>query len=419
MNDLNKYNEIPLLAKWKALLLEYGVDLNDLYLFNNYKDIELYKIKYRILNPVTKNLEVYDESEDNSIIPSEIIIKNGKESSIAKLRYRNDSPIVLDTDNKIFFLKIKSSGKKIPLKITLVKKRNYQKQTLPKKINKNCPKIADFIDFVGLDRMSVIFFDGCWNWNCNKACSFCDLNPKRKNYSSAKPTLNTLSDYDFNIDKWWQYYKKEYLEGLSYTFDYLLKTEEILPHKHLLLMCGNLSSSKKVWDISIEIIDTLNKVSDINKMDNYLNVCPHPNIKYLKKVKEKGIKSVQYNLEVIGEKDFKKFCPGKINYNLFISKLEEAVSIMGFGNVRSNFVIGIQPTDKLLAGIKELAKKGIVADYSIFQPKRSTPLENHPAPDMDVIVCFTKELVKIYKQYDFKGIYCRLSSRSSIINECL
>jgi len=184
-------------------------------------------------------------------------------------------------------------------------------------------------------------------------------------------------------------------------------------------MSGNLPQPQKVWNNALEVVDTLNNVKGVDSFDNYLNICPHPSLDLLRKAKDKGINQVQYNLEVIGQDVFAQMCPGKMEYNTFTAKLEEAVEVMGFGNVRSNFVLGIQPVEDLLKGVGELADKGVVADYSIFQPKRATALANHPAPSMDTIVHFTKELANIYREHSFHGIYCNLSSRSSIINECL
>lgn len=418
MNILEKYKDIPNIAKWKALITEYGIDLDDLSLFNQYKNIDLYKVKYRILNPISNDFKVFDQSKDESIIPSEVIIDDGNTSTIVKIAYRNNSPFLMKIDkNRKIYLIDKSNFKKISLKITLIKRRKYQDKKLPKNICNEQSKLNNFIEVVGLDRLTVLTFDGCWNWSIGKSCQFCDLNPKRQNYINSKPTLNTLIDFDFNLDSWWKFYRSNYLNSIEYTFNYILKNEKITPHQHLLIMSGNLPKPEKVWDISLEIIKTLNKVSNISNFDNYLNVCPHPNIDYLKEVKKNGIKQVQYNLEVIGAECFKKMCPGKCDYQVFVDKLCEAVKIMGFGKVRSNFVLGIQPVEDLLVGIRELAKKGVVADYSIFQPKRCTPLENHLAPKMETIVYFTKELAKIYKEFGFKGIYCNLGSRSSIINE--
>ena len=110
-------------------------------------------------------------------------------------------------------------------------------------------------------------------------------------------------------------------------------------------------------------------------------------------------------------------CPGKTKYNEFVEKLKEAVEIMGPGNVRSNFVLGLQNIDELLKEIEELAKAGIVADYSIFQPKKGTEYYNKKAPSFEEVRYFTERLVEIYIKYGFKPIYCSKSSRSSIVNE--
>jgi len=99
--------------------------------------------------------------------------------------------------------------------------------------------------------------------------------------------------------------------------------------------------------------------------------------------------------------------------------LETAVPIFGEGNVRSNFVLGAQPTPELVEGIQILADKGIVADYSVFVPKRGTGWENKARPEMEDVVDFTIKLAKVYQQHNFKSIYCGLSSRSNIVAEVL
>ena len=106
-----------------------------------------------------------------------------------------------------------------------------------------------------------------------------------------------------------------------------------------------------------------------------------------------------------------------MKYNSFIQKLKEAVQIMGKGNVRTNFVLGLQDVEELLIEIEKLAKDGVVADYSIFQPKPNTEYYNKLAPSFEQVKYFTERLVEIYIKYNFKPIYCSISSRSSIINE--
>ena len=151
--------------------------------------------------------------------------------------------------------------------------------------------------------------------------------------------------------------------------------------------------------------------------DTYLNIAPHDSVERLKRVKGYGIKQVQYNLEIANKTLFEETCPGKLKYDIFAEKLVEAVSIMGRGNVRSNFVFGLQDKEELISEIKKMASYGIVADYSVFQPKNNTPFQNRKAPDFDDVLDFSERLTDIYYEYKFKPIFCSLSSRSSIVNE--
>ena len=106
-----------------------------------------------------------------------------------------------------------------------------------------------------------------------------------------------------------------------------------------------------------------------------------------------------------------------MKFDIFLEKMLEAVKIMGKGNVRSNFVLGLDDFTETIEFARKIAEKGIVFDYSVFQPKRCTPYANKQAPDFDKVIEFTSELVKIYKNFSFKPIFFSLSSRSSIVNE--
>ncbi len=182
-------------------------------------------------------------------------------------------------------------------------------------------------------------------------------------------------------------------------------------------MAGNLSDEKSVWDFTYDIMHTLNQAIPLSRFDTYLNICPHDNMEQLHAAKETGVKWVQYNMEVAGEKDYTKICPGKTPYHVLLNKYREAVDVFGFGKVRSNFVLGLQPVYVLIDGVRELSELGVVPDYSIFQPKRGTKAEFMPIPSLNEIFAFNEALMAIYRKHNFDPIYCNMSSRSSIINE--
>lgn len=325
-----------------------------------------------------------------------------------KCRYSPGSSIELRwKDGK---LEIYQNNNKSKLKVNFIKEYDILQQKIDDEF-----LVGDYVDVVGIDRISLLLFEGCYNWICGKQCKFCDLHPKKVSDKVCKPTLNNLYKYN-NVDEWWNSQKDLFFQNTNLALDKLLKNT-MLKHKHLFIMAGNLTDSKTVWKFLIEFIENLTRQFDLQDFDTIANVCPHDSIESLKKLKELGIKQVQYNLEIANKDLFTSTCPGKINYEEFVNKLYEAVNIFGKGNVRSNFVLGLQDYNELINECEKFAKKGIVADYSVFQPKKNTPYSNLKSPEMKDVINFTKELVKIYIKYNQLPIFCSLSSRSSIVNE--
>lgn len=393
----------------KILILKYGININ----FELFKEIDVnkYKMKKSIIKATRcGNLKVYDTSDDKNYIPSEILIEGNNYSSITKVRHNEKSLLSLKKCNDYY--ELFNDGNKIDVKIKLVEYEIILKEKIPN----TQYEIGDYVGIVGKNRVTVLFFDGCYNWSIGRPCKFCDLHPKEIKCKVARPTLNELNEYN-NEEEWWNSKKEEYLKNLVYS---LKKVLDFLCDKELFLffMAGNLSSSKMVWKIAI---DTLKKIYeegiDINRYENYLNIAPHDKINSLECVFKYGIKNVQYNIEVFGKKDFENYCPGKMQYEKFIEKFGQAVNLLGRGKVRSNIVLGLQEIEETINGVEEFAKMGIVCDYSVFQPKKGTALEKKEAPQFEYVEKFTHDLIEIYKKYDMKPIFSSLSSRSSIVNE--
>ncbi len=171
----------------------------------------------------------------------------------------------------------------------------------------------------------------------------------------------------------------------------------------------------------LNIAKALSEIKPLSEIDSYLNIMPPVNKKYIEEAKKLGFNNIMFNLEVFGEQKYKEVCPGKHNlipHQIFIDRMIEAVNFFQPGNVRCGFVFGAQPVNELEAGVKYLAQKGVVSDYTVFTPKKGTPWQNKFQPDIIDVAKFSIFLVSIYKKYNFTPLYDRLSSRSSIMNEC-
>lgn len=357
---------------------------------------------------------------DKTLIPSEVILEDSTEfSSIVKLRYNPDSPFeFIYEDDHFFIIDTDDEGLKA-VKVKLV----HENKALSTSVNIEGASqeilVSNYVGLLGLDRISIIPFDGCWNWSSGHPCKFCNLALGQGKSLSYWPTLNDISSFGFDVKSWWEKCSSNYFACLDAALEAFVKNLTIHPHTHLLFMSGNLPDNTLVWKILQDVISITSKYFDFSLCDTYINCSPHNTLDELNQVKKKGISQVQYNLEVIGKENYESICPGKMKYSKMRSKLIEAVSVMGKGKVRTNFVFGLQPADELLEGVEELASQGIVSDYSVFQPKSGTPFANKKAPSMDEVVRFTESLIEIYKKHGFKPIYCSLSSRSSIINEIM
>ncbi len=395
-------------TKTKIKILEEGVKFEPINLFSELIKERNFKHKTIFKKPISDGKKVYDYSPRNEIIPSEILLSDTKDESIVKCRYSPGSSIELTWKEEK--LKIYSNKEKLKLNVSLIKEYDVLQQ----KINDES-LVGDYVDVIGMDRISLLLFEGCYNLICGKQCKFCDLHPKKVSEKICKPTLNNLYKYD-SVDEWWNSQKDQFFKNTNLALDKLLKNTN-LKHKHLFIMAGNLTSCRTVWRFLIEFVDNLTKKFNLQDFDTIVNVCPHDSIESLKTLKKLGIKQVQYNLEIANKELFTTTCPGKINYEIFVNKLYEAVSIFGKGNVRSNFVLGLQDFSELLNECNKFAENGIVTDYSVFQPKENTPYSNLKAPEMRDVINFTNELVKIYLKYNQHPIFCSLSSRSSIVNE--
>jgi hypothetical protein len=407
------------LSNWKINILKHNFDIEQD--FSNYPNIKKYKTKYKTKNIKVINEKFLDTSKDHSLIPSELIISNRINSTLVKCNYNKTSKYKLNFNSKNIFVIEKNSGKILDLELSLIK----ENPALSECFNLNNKKwsVNDFVQIVGLNRISIMPYDGCTHWNKKAPCKFCDSNPKKYDHKSPVPSLNTLQKFK-SSDEWWNYYKKEYLAGLCLAYSKLTENLDKNQTYHFQFMTGNIHPSNKAWDITIEIIKKLNKIYPIKNFNTYLNLgyIKENQKEYLQKMKLLGFKQIQLNLEVIGNEQFNETCPGKskiLNYYEVIEFLKKAVKVFGKGNARSNFVFGLQNNEELLDGIKELAKHGIVADYSLFIPKPGTSYSLKPRPEFNNILNFSKALVEIYKKNNFEPIYDRFSSRSNALHELL
>lgn len=410
-----KYLKIPTsssVLNTKLLLLTKGLDFDFPSIRRTYAKL---KEKYKVNKiRVSDRHFLSPKSAERDFIPDELILEEGDQKSIVKVYFKKNSPFLFSIANNEFVILDKQLQEKFPVNVRPVPLYNYSK-----KLHKGIP-LDEFVNVVGLDRISIIPFDGCEHWVFGEQCQFCGANPQRIGFTGIKPNVFEIRN-KFNGDykAWWNYYRNYVRENVFRSVQALLK-DKIKPHFHFLIISGNLLDLDFEWDIAFDIIDVIKGKINFSKIDSYFNLMPPSNFKKIEKAYKYGFQYICFNLECFDKKIFEKVCPGKakiFGYEKIIKALRYSVDIFGKGRVRTNFVLGSEPLSGLIEGITKLAKEGIVSDYTIFFPRPGSIWFQKEPPLPEDVLNFTQKLVKIYKEYGFKPFCCSMSSRSSIVNE--
>lgn len=97
-----------------------------------------------------------------------------------------------------------------------------------------------------------------------------------------------MKGYGFDVKKWWDFYKKDYLIGLKYSLKRILEQNN-LNHMHIFFMSGNLPTNTDMWDIAEEVISYLANEVDFCQYDSCLNISPHDKLDRLYDLKKQEL----------------------------------------------------------------------------------------------------------------------------------
>ncbi len=350
--------------------------------------------------------------QNRQYIFDELILKNGEKSSIVKVYYNPDSPLRIYYEEGAIFIKDLGEDTISEVGIEPIPLRNYAKKQY------HGVPLDDFVSVMGVDRVGVLTFDGCEEWSKGQPCHFCGANPNRLGYCQKRPNLAQLSNFP-DYDSWWNYHHDLFRDGVSMAAKELMK-EPIGPHRHFLAMSGNLSDQDKAWEYLLGVLEGLSRFIDFSKWDSHINLMPPRDFQNIHRAKDLGFKNICMNLEVYKPDIFAAICPGKqraIGYDNIRKALDYSVGVFGGGNVRTNLVLGAEPTANSIRAAKELGQSGIVVNLTVFYPRPGSVWHDKKSPLKSEILEATQSITEIHKAFQHTPFGCTLSSRSSLESE--
>lgn len=383
-------------------------DLKIKILVNGVKFTERVLILAKELNAKPQNKVYNMPSGSLETRPQELIITgyDGYSTVVSCVAPCKEDPILIDCDDNNRIIAFEKGVIIKNVKIDFVRTPKYYLQ----RINDNKTLVSKYVSACGLDELNILPWKGC---AISKGCLFCGVND-----IAMKNDLMTFNA--FNCQNW-EIIKDTYLCCLKSAIKIAINDNCYLEHAHVIIISGNLPNNSLDLETKIysEISNAILPIVKCKATDGIVAVMSPPNdLSLLTLLHRSGISKVVFNLEVANEPWFSKYCPGKseIGYNHFMKALIEAIHIFGVKNVWTNFVLGLEPIDKLLNKCMELASYGIVPSANILHMDEGNRVDCCVPSYSDAIYFFV-ELNRIYRKYYMKPFYCQKSLRTSLTNE--
>lgn len=212
-------------------------------------------------------------------------------------------------------------------------------------------------------------------------------------FCNANATKDTYADVE-NI-KWKN--PKQIGETVAAAFKYDNGT-------HVNITGGFIPERREV-DYYIDVAEAIQEETGLQDFNGTAVIGAPEDLTVIDKYKEAGYRTIALQIEIWDKNIFKTICPGKETecggWQHWVDALEYAVKVFGKGKVRTGFVSGIEPKEKILEGVEYFAKKGILSLTNAWNPNPGSKLEGHRTPSPEWHLDLAKKTYNIFKQAGF------------------
>lgn len=382
----------------KAKILTSGVSFSDT------------ALEYALKHNAKKQNMVYNAPVNaDRIRPQELFITHcdGYRTVVSCVAPCSSSPVQITVEDEKLVAKVENRYVE-DVDITFVQEPSYYQQRISRGTY-----VKEFVSACGYDELNIIPWRGC---DISKGCLFCGSNA-----IAAESEHGTLTAHMISISDVWEKKKDTYLRDLTEAVHLAKKAACYKEHMHVIIISGDLCDEKLDYQAEIyaQIAEKIYpEIREKAKEGVVAVLMPPKNFELLKKMSLSGIDKVVFNLEVGNENLFNQYCPGKrnIGYRHILNALSESVDIWGTGNVWTNFVLGLEPIDGLLALNARLAKEGIVSSANVLHLDKGNRLDCQ-VPSYDTVIKYFYELASVLKENNQLPFYCSQALRTSLSNE--
>jgi hypothetical protein len=212
------------------------------------------------------------------------------------------------------------------------------------------------IAYLSTDRLRVHHTNQCLFKREGASCQFCDLvmDENRKDIP--------LEDIQEVVDEYCKHYSD-------------------LELRHF-LVGGQSAEDDVARDKVVKIIEILRNTAPTKKI--YAMVLPY-DLDAIIMMRDAGLDELAFNIELFDDKLAEKYMPGKSRIkrdDYFDALINATCCLINPEQVRSMVIVGLEPIESTINGIKKLAEAGVQPMLSVFRPLSSTKLKDVVPPPM-------------------------------------
>ncbi len=288
------------------------------------------------------------EDHANIALPDDFALPDG---TIVQFRRNSRSNYLIALVNDQLIL---SNGKENLCQVKwLPRPAFYNKKTTS---NKEMIKIGQI---GGEDCLFFCYQNFCSHFSKNEQCLFCNL-------------VSTSQTYDLVL-------KKKATQDIGEVAKAAFSESNV---KHILLTGGCFNHQKEI-ELVTDIVRTISEYAGLNRVPGTILPSPAKNLDEIEKYHDSGINAIGFSMEIWDEMLYRAICPGKsksFSHDDFVNSIRNSVDVFGEGNVYGVFVMGLEPRETFLDGVRVLTSLGANVVPFVWSPNPGSKLEGHRAP---------------------------------------
>lgn len=409
IDNLDQGAQINPLVHAKAKILTSGIDV-DFGMLSRMNDYKKEDFTYNSAHHLNKT--------EKQLVPQEFLISDseGHTSAVSCINYKDSKYLLTERDGKLAIVD-KSTDETLKVKVELLKQPQFRNMRtadgLPvNRIISNC----------GLCEVNVWLWHDCAFYTEMEACKFCGINAIANQFRDQEllriSDITSMSEGAFDV--WWSK-KRDFV--VRNTVEAMAKALEhsFGGHKHIIFTAGSSISTDPQWKIYYDIMKAVDEqVIQLSKLDVTLILTPPNDLRLMEHTAVFGTKYA-FNMEAFDPTIFAQMNPGKAKYvtrEHYFETYRQAVELVGAGNVWGGFVLGLEPIDSLLYGIRQLGEMGVASGANILHLDHGNTLPSGlRPPTYENTIRFFQKYGEIVRQNGLRPFFCEKAMRTSLNHE--